>query len=97
MNPYQVMGVIACCVSLFAGVVTFLTYQGVPVLMAFLGVYLVAVCCMLGMQRRARESSGCAEHPHRHRESPISETRPIDKPTSQSPSVAMAGKSTLGS
>ena len=73
MNPYQVMGVIACCVSLFAGVVTFLTYQGVPVLMAFLGVYLVAVCCMLGMQRRAREScEGLEQRRHRpHREASV--------------------------
>jgi len=73
------MVVIACCVSLFAGVVTFLTFQGVPVLLGFLGVYLVAVWCMLGMQRRARESYGCAEHPRRrHREPSIREARPID-------------------
>ena len=56
MNPYQVMGIIVSCTLVFAGVVTLLTMQGVPLLLAFLGVYLVAVCCMLGMQRRARQS-----------------------------------------
>lgn len=56
MNPYQVMGIIACCTIVFAGVVTLLTMQGVHILLAFLGVYLFAVWCMLGMQRRARES-----------------------------------------
>lgn len=56
MNPYQVMGVIAICTMVFAGVVTFLTMQGVHILYAFLGVYLSAVWLMLGMQRRARES-----------------------------------------
>lgn len=56
MNPYQVMGIIACCTIVFAGVVTLLTMQGVNILQAFLGVYLFAVWCMLGMQRRARES-----------------------------------------
>jgi len=55
MNPYQVMGVIACCTLIFAGVVTFLTLQGMPLLMAFLGVYLAAVWIMIGMQRRARQ------------------------------------------
>ena len=56
MSPYQVMGIIACCTIVFAGVVTLLTMQGVHILLAFLGVYLFAVWCMLGMQRRARES-----------------------------------------
>ncbi len=56
MNPYQVMGIIAGCTVVFAGVVTLLTMQGVHILLAFLGVYLLAVWCMLGMQRRARES-----------------------------------------
>ncbi len=55
MNPYQVMGGIACCTLIFAGVVTFLTLQGVPLLVAFLGVYLLAVWIMMGMQRRARQ------------------------------------------
>jgi len=55
MNPYQVMGVIACCTLIFAGVVSFLTVQGMPLLMAFLGVYLLAVWIMVGMQRRARQ------------------------------------------
>ncbi len=55
MNPYQVMGGIACCIMIFAGVVTFLTVQGVPLLLSFLSVYLVAIWIMLGMQRRARQ------------------------------------------
>jgi len=55
------MGVIVCCVSLFAAVVTFLVLQGVPVPAAFLGVYLVAVGSMLGMQRRARQISESRE------------------------------------
>ena len=56
MNPYQVMGIIAGCTIVFAGVVTLLTMQGIHILYAFLGVYFLAVWCMLGMQRRARES-----------------------------------------
>lgn len=56
MNPYQVMGIIAGCTIVFAGVVTFLTMQGVHILLALLVVYLFAVYCMLCMQRRARES-----------------------------------------
>jgi hypothetical protein len=56
MNPYQVMGIIASGTIVFAGVVTWLTMQGVHILLAFLLVYLVAVLFMLGMQRRARES-----------------------------------------
>lgn len=56
MNPYQVMGVIVVCTIVFAGVVTFLTMQGVHILYAFLGVYLLAVWCMLAMQRKAREN-----------------------------------------
>lgn len=56
MNPYQVMGIIVCCTIVFAGVVTFLTMQGIHILQAFIGVYLVAVWCMLSMQRKAREN-----------------------------------------
>lgn len=56
MNPYQIMGIIAGGTIIFAGVVTFLTMQGVHILLAFLGVYLFAVFLMIGMQRRARES-----------------------------------------
>jgi len=56
MHPYQVMGIIVGCTIVFAGVVSLLTMQGVPILYAFLGVYFLAVWCMLGMQRRARES-----------------------------------------
>jgi Na+-transporting methylmalonyl-CoA/oxaloacetate decarboxylase gamma subunit len=39
----------------FAGVVTFLTVQGLPLLLSFLSVYLVAIWIMMGMQRRARQ------------------------------------------
>lgn len=56
MNPYQIMGIIAGGTIIFAGVVTFLTMQGVHILLAFLGVYLVAVILMIGMQRSAREN-----------------------------------------
>lgn len=56
MYPYQIMGIIVVCTSVFLGVVTFLTMQGVHVLAALLVVYLVAVAFMLAMQRRARES-----------------------------------------
>ena len=62
MNPYQVMGIIAGCTMVFAGVVTILTMQGVPLLLAFLGVYLLAVIVMIGMQRRAREFYDRNEH-----------------------------------
>ena len=94
MNPYQVMGVIACCVSVFAGVVTFLTVQGVPLPLAFLSVYLAAVWCMLGMQRRARESYGCDEHPRRrHREPPVRQARSVDEPVVAS--IASSGTAVL--
>ena len=56
MNPYQVMGIIVFCTIVFAGVVTLLTMQGIHLLHAFIGVYLVAVWFMLSMQRRAREN-----------------------------------------
>ena len=81
MNPYQVMGVIVCCVLMFVGVVTFLTVQGMPLPLAFLSVYLSALWVMRGMQRRARESYGCEEHPRRrHREPSVRETLSVDVP-----------------
>jgi len=46
----------------FAGVVSVLAMQGVPLLVAFLVVYLVAVWFMIGMQRRARELYDGKEH-----------------------------------
>ncbi|MBX2883210.1 MAG: hypothetical protein KTR32_24875 [Granulosicoccus sp.] len=55
MNPYQVMGIIVACTAVFTGLVVFLSMQGVPVLVALLGVYLVSIVCMLSMQRRAGE------------------------------------------
>lgn len=55
MNSFQVMGIIALCTALFSGVVTFLTMQGVHILLALVGVYLFAVWSMLCMQRRARD------------------------------------------
>lgn len=67
MNPYQVMGIIASCTLVFAGVVTFLVMHGVPVLLAFLGVYLVAVWCMLGMQKRARQTYDGMRHLNQRR------------------------------
>jgi Na+-transporting methylmalonyl-CoA/oxaloacetate decarboxylase gamma subunit len=75
MNPYQVMGIIACCTIVFAGVVTLLTMQGVHILLAFLVVYLVAVWCMLGMQRRARESYEVREEfrSRRHESEPLTD------------------------
>ena len=62
MNPYQVMGIIVGCTMVFAGVVTLLTMQGVPLLLAFLGVYLLAVWVMVCMQRKAREAFDGREH-----------------------------------
>lgn len=62
MNPYQVMAIIVGCTVVFAGVVTALTMQGVPLLLAFLGVYLIAVWVMIGMQKRAREYYDGKEH-----------------------------------
>ena len=62
MNPYQVMGIIVGCTLVFAGVVTVLTMQGVPLLLAFLGVYLLAVWVMVCMQRKARELYDCKDH-----------------------------------
>ena len=56
MNPYQIMGIIACCTVFFAGVIALLVMQGIHIVLAFLGVYLLAVFLMLGMQRRAREN-----------------------------------------
>ncbi len=61
MNAYQVMGIIASCTVVFAGVVTLLTMQGVHILLALLGVYLFAVWNMLCMQRRARENFESSE------------------------------------
>ncbi|MFK7855975.1 MAG: hypothetical protein AB8B79_17795 [Granulosicoccus sp.] len=69
MNPYQVMGIIVCCTIVFAGVVTFLTMQGVHILQAFIGVYLVAVWCMLSMQRKARENFDFMEDLRQRRDS----------------------------
>jgi len=56
MKAYQVMGVIVACTGVFTGVVFLLTMNGVHLLLAVLGVYLVAVSTMLSMQRRAREN-----------------------------------------
>lgn len=55
MNPLHVIGIVAGCLLIFSAVVTFLTLQGVPLLLAFLGVYLAVIGTMMGMQRRARE------------------------------------------
>ncbi|MEE9321110.1 MAG: hypothetical protein V3U76_11735 [Granulosicoccus sp.] len=68
MNPYQVMGIIVCCTLTFSGVVTLLTMQGMPLILAFLSVYLVAIWCMLSMQRRARQTFDGMEHLHQRRQ-----------------------------
>lgn len=57
MNPYQIMGIIAICASLFAGVVALLATQGMPLLAAFVCVYVVAIWFMLSLQRRARQAA----------------------------------------
>ncbi len=61
MNAYQVMGIIVSCTAVFAGVVTLFVMQGVHILLALLGVYLVAACSMLCMQRKARENFESSE------------------------------------
>jgi len=63
MNPYQIMGVIAVCATVFAGVVALLASQGVPVITAFLCVYLLAIGFMLSLQRRARQAAGEIDYP----------------------------------
>ncbi|MFK7858987.1 MAG: hypothetical protein AB8B64_09205 [Granulosicoccus sp.] len=67
MNAYQVMGIIVCCTVIFMGVVTILTMQGVHILVALLGVYLVAIWSMLCMQRKARENFESREDVSRRR------------------------------
>lgn len=62
------MAIIACCTVIFAGVVTFLAMQGVPILLAFLGVYLAAVGFMVGMQRRAQQAFDDRRRPRRSTE-----------------------------
>ena len=57
MNPYQILGIIACCTVFFAGVVALLVMQGIHILLAFLGVYLLPVFLMLGIQPRAEKAS----------------------------------------
>lgn len=66
MGPYQVLFIIVVCTLMFAAVVGFLSIQGVPVLVAFLGVYAVAMGAMLGMQRRARQRYDNAERAARY-------------------------------
>lgn len=66
MGPYQVLLVITVCALLFAAVVGFLSFYGVPVLVAFFGVYAAAIGVMLGMQRRARQLYDNAERYARH-------------------------------
>ncbi len=57
MNPYQIIGIMFSCAIVFGVVVAVLTMLGVPLLIAFLGVYLSTVWFMMGLQRRAQESS----------------------------------------
>lgn len=57
MSPRQILGIIAACATVCAGVVTLLAMRGLPVPVAFLLVYAVALSSMIGMQRRARQAS----------------------------------------
>jgi len=57
MNPYQVISLIAVCTLVFAALVAGLTALGVPLIGAFIGVYLTTIWLMLGMQKRAQQSS----------------------------------------
>lgn len=57
MNPYQIIGILVGCTLCFAGVVAGLSYMGVPLLVAFLGVYFSTAWFMLGLQRRALQAS----------------------------------------
>lgn len=77
MNPYQVMGIIVCCTAIFAGVVVFLTKLGLPFIVALLGVYLVAVWVMSGMQRRARQLFDGMEHTYQRHYDQESVTRSV--------------------
>lgn len=62
MNPYQIVGIITMCASLFAGIVALLAMQGMPVLTAFICVYAVAIWFMLSLQRRARQAEEGSNH-----------------------------------
>ncbi len=61
MNPYQIVGIIAGSMLVFAMIVAALTLAGVPLIVAFLGVYLVTMWFMIGMQRRAQQSCNFRE------------------------------------
>lgn len=56
MNPYQIVGIIAASMLVFASIVATLTWLGLPLLVAFLGVYVVTMWFMIGMQKRAQQS-----------------------------------------
>ncbi len=62
MNPYQILGAITLCASLFAGIVALLAMQGLPIISAFVIVYAAAIWFMLSLQRRARQAADCANH-----------------------------------
>lgn len=65
MNPYQVIGLIIVCTSVFVSVVAGLTYLGVPLFAAFIGVYLATIWMMISMQKRAQHAgnlSGYSDH-----------------------------------
>lgn len=57
VNPYQVIGLIAVCTLVFAAVVAGLTYAGIPLFAAFVGVYLATIWMMLSMQKRAQQAA----------------------------------------
>lgn len=60
MNPYQVIGLIIVCTLVFVAVVAGLTYAGVPLFAAFIGVYLATIWMMISMQKRAQQAGDLA-------------------------------------
>lgn len=65
MNPYQIIGILFGCTLCFVGVVAALSLMGVPLLIAFLGVYFSTAWFMLGLQRRALQASDNEYAAHR--------------------------------
>lgn len=57
MNPYQILGMFGLCSIVSGLLVAALTAIGGSILAALCAVYLATIWMMLGMQRRARETS----------------------------------------
>ncbi len=85
MNPYQIIGILFGCTLCFAGVVAALSLMGVPLLLAFLGVYFSTAWFMLGLQRRALQASDNEYAAHRKKQGAAAENR---FETSNQPSAA---------